>query len=232
MRAVFPAVCAAALGYGVIPSYAMRWLQSLRRRRVCGEGALGRKVLFLTFDDGPSDSYTPELLELLKKYGIKASFFVVAEFADTHKELIRRMQEEGHLVGIHSVRHQNSLFRGGRFVFRDMTKSVRTLENIGCKVRYYRPPWGHLNLFTIYFAGKLGLKIVFWDVMAEDWEADTTPSEIRSKLLHRVYPGAMICLHDGRGMNGAPGRTIAALREALPVLLERGYTFQRVDTLH
>ena len=75
----------------------------------------------------------------------------------------------------------------------------------------------------------MNLKLVFWDVMAQDWTADATPASIRTKLLRRVYPGAVICLHDGRGAAGAPGRTIEALRDALPQLLREGYEFKRLD---
>lgn len=169
------------------------------------------------------------MLDLLDEYDIKASFFVVAEFAQKNPRIILRAKKEGHLIGIHSVNHQNALFRGNRFAFSDLAASILTLKKLGCEARYYRPPWGHLNLFILHWVKKMNLKLVFWDVMAQDWAADATPASIRTKLLRRVYPGAVICLHDGRGATGAPGRTIEALRDALPQLLREGYEFKRLD---
>ena len=115
-------------------------------------------------------------------------FFVVAEFAQKNPRIILKAKKEGHLIGIHSVNHQNALFRGNRFAFSDLAASILTLKKLGCEARYYRPPWGHLNLFILHWVKKMNLKLVFWDVMAQDWAADATPASIRTKLLRRVYP--------------------------------------------
>ena len=73
------------------------------------------------------------------------------------------------------------------------------------------------------------LKLILWDVMANDWSARETAKSIKEKLLRRVFPGAVVCLHDGRGAAGAPERTIEALKESIPLLLEQGYSFERMD---
>ena len=75
----------------------------------------------------------------------------------------------------------------------------------------------------------MDLKLILWDVMAQDWSARETANSIKEKILRRVFPGAVLCLHDGRGTAGAPGRTLEALREAIPLLLEQGYVFERMD---
>ena len=75
----------------------------------------------------------------------------------------------------------------------------------------------------------MNLKLTFWDVMAHDWSAKETEATIERKLLKRVFPGAVICLHDGRGEAGAPMRTIEALKRALPILIKQGYSFERMD---
>lgn len=221
-------VCTAVFCYGLIPSASLKYFWKRRSRKRVKEGKAGRR-LYLTFDDGPSRAYTGQLLCLLKQYQIKASFFVVAKFARENADLIEWMKEEGHLVGIHSVQHKNALFRGRRFVYKDLGESARTLENMGCHVRYYRPPWGHLNLWTLLFIRNRQLRLILWDVMANDWSGRETAESIREKILNRVFPGAVLCLHDGRGTNGAPQRTIDALRESIPVLIERGYSFERMD---
>jgi len=212
------------LSYSVIPSFGLRFWQSRRRRKKGGE-----KVLYLSFDDGPSERYTGQILGLLKRYKIKAAFFVVASFAEAYPELIKRMQEDGHMIGLHSAGHQSSLLRGNKFVSSDLAQAVFAIRKLGCRAVYYRPPWGHLNLFTLLWVKKLELKLVFWDVMAEDWEERATPALIKKRLMKRVFPGAIICLHDGRGANGAPGNTYEALKGAIPELIARGYEFRRMD---
>lgn len=112
---------------------------------------------------------------------------------------------------------------------RDLKKSVEIMEKLGVDIKGYRPPWGHLNLASLYWIKKLHLNLVFWDVMAQDWSADETPDSICNKILRRVFPGAVICLHDGRGENGAPGRTIEALEKAIPLLKKQGYVFRNAE---
>lgn len=147
---------AGAFGYSILPSFGLRHCQSLRRRKN-NEG----RILYLTFDDGPSEAYTEALLDLLDEYDIKASFFVVAEFAQKNPRIILRAKKEGHLIGIHSVNHQNALFWGNRFAFSDLAASIMTLKKLGCDAGYYRPPWGHLNLFILYWVKKMNLKLYF-----------------------------------------------------------------------
>lgn len=212
------------LCYSVVPSFALRYLQTAKRKKAGRE-----KVLYLTFDDGPGGKDTEDLLDLLKEYDIKASFFTVAGFAKKYPELIVQMREEGHLIGLHSVHHNNALFRGNKFTYSDLVESMFIMKKLGCDAAYYRPPWGHLNLFTLGWLRRLNLHLLFWDVMAQDWSDKETPDTICSKLMHRVFPGAVICLHDRRGTAGAPARTVEALRMAIPLLLEKGYRFKRVD---
>ena len=219
---------ASALCYSLLPSAGLKYLWKQKSRQRARGGSADRR-LYLTFDDGPSSAYTGELLCLLKQYQIKASFFVVAEFARKNPDLIEWMEEEGHLVGIHSVQHKNALFRGRRFICADLRESVETLEKMGLNIRYYRPPWGHLNLWTLFYIRNQKLKLILWDVMANDWSARETAKSIKEKLLRRVFPGAVVCLHDGRGAAGAPERTIEALKESIPLLLEQGYSFERMD---
>lgn len=218
------AVLVIVLSYSVIPSFALRYIQTKKRKKADSD-----KILYLTFDDGPGGEDTEHLLDLLKEYDIKASFFTVAGSADKYPGIIDRMKEEGHLIGIHSVCHNNALFRGNKFVYSDLAKSIFTLRRLGCNAVYYRPPWGHLNVFTLGWLRRMNLRLIFWDVMAQDWSAKETPDTICSKIMRRVFPGAVICLHDGRGAEGAPARTVAALEEAIPMLLKEGYRFKRVD---
>lgn len=221
MYAVFLAIAVFYLIYSILPT--MIYKLAFRKKCVCSE-----KRLFLTFDDGPSREYTEKLLDVLKKYKTKAVFFTVAEFGAKNPDIIKRMRAEGHRIGIHSSSHKCSLFRGPLFVKRDFERSIKLMESLGCRPHFYRPPWGQLNLTTLYYVKKYHLELVLWDVMAEDWRASSTPFEIEEKLLRRVKAGSVICLHDGRGADGAPGRTICALEEAIPLLIQQGFRFEQL----
>ncbi len=181
--------------------------------------------VMLTFDDGPDSIYTMELLDLLLKYNIKASFFVVANFARENKDIIKRMKNEGHTIGVHSTDHNSSLYKGLLWTKKDLLKSIDIMNKLDVDIEYYRPPWGQLNLFTIYLLKKYNKKLILWNVMAEDWTNDVEAFEIENRLLERTEKGDIICLHDGRGENESPKKTIEALERVIPNFLERGYEF-------
>jgi len=205
--------------YNVIPTFYYKLKMSNRKKQ--------GKVIYLTFDDGPSE-YTTKLLDLLKRYDVRASFFCVASFCDKHKDVIKRMINEGHLVGMHSFSHKSAYLMGLFGIKNDFKNSLNLMSSF-CDIKYYRPPWGHINLFTLYYVKKYNLKLILWNVMAEDWKGDTTSKEIEEKLLNRIAGNDIICLHDGRGKNSAPLKTIDALEVVIPRLLKDGYRFEMID---
>lgn len=188
-----------------------------------------QRNLYLTFDDGPSKEHTPKLLDLLKKYEIKASFFVVAAFAKENPEIIKRMQQERHYIGLHSLNHKSAYLMLPWEAKNDFITSKKILHDLGIDVNGYRPPWGHLTPWAKKYAKENGLKVIFWDVMAEDWQANISPDDIRDRLKERSDSGNVICLHDGRGKKNAPARMIAALEDMIPQWIKMGYKFRRVD---
>lgn len=191
-----------------------------------------KKFLSLTFDDGPDKKYTGELLDLLKKYNIKATFFVVAKFAEENYELIKRMEEGGHTIGLHSLEHKNALLNGPLYTNKEFEESLKIMDKINVNIKSFRPPWGHLNLLTIRNLKKFNLNLVLWDVIIGDWKADITADEISRRLLSQSKNKSIICLHDGRGKNEAPKRTIEALEKTIPVWIEEGYKFLKVGELY
>lgn len=213
---------AAALSYSIIPTYGYKLWNAFRKPK-------SSNTLYLTFDDGPDPRYTTELLDLLAQHHIKASFFVVAQFAQQNPAIISRMQREGHLIGLHSLCHKNGMIQPPISAYRDFAQAVDCMRRLGVPVRYFRPPWGHWNVLSATQLRRYHMKPMLWNVMAEDWEGDTTVAAITDKLLSRTSDGNIICLHDGRGHNKAPARTIAALRNVLPHWLSCGYRFETVD---
>lgn len=207
--------------YSFIPAY-------VNKKRFFNKEKRKEKIIYLTFDDGPS-KYTKELLELLKKYNVKATFFCVANFAKEQKEIIEKMKQEEHLIALHSLKHKNSMLQGIYETKTDLEKSLKVMKELGVNIKYYRPPWGDANLYLLKRLKKEKIKLILWNVMAEDWEGNTTEEIIANKLITRVEEGDIICLHDGRGKNEAPRRTIKALEIVIPIFLEKGYTFKTID---
>lgn len=210
--------------YAFFPSSWWKTKHRLTRKKRQKEG-----VLYLTFDDGPSPEDTPALLDLLARLQIPATFFVVGDFARAHPQIIRRMQDEGHLVGFHSAHHRSAYLMTPRQTRKDFAKGLEDLAHIGVKTRYFRPPWGVCNWSSFHQIKKHLLQPVLWDIMAQDWQNDITPEEIAFRLKQRTWPGAVICLHDGRGAPGAPARTIQALEIQLPQWLAQGFHFQTLE---
>jgi peptidoglycan/xylan/chitin deacetylase (PgdA/CDA1 family) len=217
------AVSAAAyLVYAPLPAAVLRAENALRFSLTDHP----EKTLYLTFDDGPDPHYTGKLLDLLAKYQIHATFFTVADFAQEHPELIRRMQKEGHTVACHSRSHKCAMFQGPRATKSDLSRSLHTMKELGVPVDLYRAPWGLYNLTLIHELKRRHIKRVLWNVMIGDWSARPDVDTLAHRLLSRVRPGAVICLHDGRGFDHAPARTIRTLERVLPELKKQGYQFK------
>ena len=189
------------------------------------------KVIYLTFDDGPDKRYTGRLLEILRQYHVRASFFVVASFARNNPQIMKEMKEDGHLIGLHSLGHKDPYFQTQEQIRKDFAVSMCLLRGLGIMPEYYRPPWGHETRASRKEAEKNGLKTVLWDVMAQDWRAWTSAGRIVKKLKDRTFDGSVICLHDGRGRKDAPERTLLALRVMIPYWLKMGYEFRTVDRM-
>ncbi|WP_261132153.1 polysaccharide deacetylase family protein [Bacillus sp. Marseille-Q3570] len=209
------------LSYGIFPTVLLRMFS-------IGMVKIGefKKTLFLTFDDGPNPVYTPQVLDLLKKYDVKATFFVVAEKVLDHPELIRRMRQEGHTIGIHHYHHTNSWFLTPWSTKREISRSVEIIENLtGVKPAYYRPPYGRFNLFTLFFARDF--TIVLWSAIFQDWRNGPDASGLQQRLIARISEGQIYLLHDDGEDAGAdsdaPAQMIEALKGFLPHVRRRGF---------
>lgn len=212
------------LSYSLIPTEILRVGNFFKMKKKRDD-----MKIYLTFDDGPSSEYTPELLDLLKERDIKATFFMVAEFAEQNPDLIDRMQRDGHQIALHTLNHRCLMLEGPVSTERDLNRAFGIMRDLGADVKYFRAPWGIVNMTMLGAIRNEHLKMVLWSVMAEDWRGDITSDEIARRLAKRVRSGSVICLHDGRGTNGAPARTIEALRKMLPEWQSEGYSFMRMD---
>ncbi len=188
------------------------------------------KKIYLTFDAGFENGYTPQILDVLKAHNVKATFFLVANYIDTAPELVRRMTEEGHTVANHTATHPDMSKIADKESF---LKELCTLEEKYKEVtgkdmpKIYRPPQGKFNTQNLKFAKELGYKTVFWSLAYVDWYTDNQPTRERafSKLIPRIHPGAVVLLHSTSKTNA----------EILDELLTRwenaGYRVAPIDEL-
>lgn len=184
--------------------------------------------IYLTFDDGPDSDYTDPLLAILSKYNVKATFFLVAIKAGLNEDLVSRIINEGHSIGLHSYDHKNSWLMTPFQMKNDFIKSLDILSNFDYPVSLYRPPWGFFNLFTNYYAKFHNLKTVLWTMSNKDWKEKTPVDYIVNNTIDSIKPGDILLFHDSGGDKYAPQNTLLALEILIPALLEKGYTFDKV----
>jgi peptidoglycan/xylan/chitin deacetylase (PgdA/CDA1 family) len=148
----------------------------------------------LTFDDGPHPVYTPRLLEILKKFNAKATFFVVGELAVAYPSVIKQIKEAGHVVGNHSWDHSSFPGLASKVRRHQIRKSKKAIGIYGS--RFFRPPFGHQNMGSRLDAFLMGYEVITWNVLADDW-MDLPAKVVANHLLERVDQGAIVLLHDG-----------------------------------
>ena len=191
-----------------------------------------KQVIHLTFDDGCNSKFTPMLLDLLKEHNIKATFFVLGSTIEENKDIILRMKNEGHLIASHGYEHKNHILMLPYMINKDIKKCKDIYNKLSIPFIYYRPPWGHFNLFTNTICNKYKLKIILWNVIVGDWQKDITADILIKRLEEHKEKNKVICLHDGRGKNDAPQKTIDALKIMIPKWRKKGYEFETVDNLY
>lgn len=191
-----------------------------------------RKVVALTFDDGPNPDATPLILETLAEKGVRATFFVLGSHAERWPELVRRISHEGHQLGNHGYFHRKLQFKSPFYVSRDIRLGIRAIKRAGAPApKYFRAPHGFRSPWTTPIASSYGERTVGWSLGV--WDSDKPGvDEIVRRTLEGVSPGAIVLLHDGDGYNpdGDRMQTAAALPLIIDRLKEEGYEFATLPT--
>jgi peptidoglycan-N-acetylglucosamine deacetylase len=185
----------------------------------------------LTFDDGPDPVYTPLLLDLLKRYDAKATFFVVGIHAERHPEILKRMHDEGHVIGIHNYVHKSNWFMRPRTVKKQIHRTSEIIRRAtGAGTAYYRPPWGIVNLFD--FSNMGYLQIILWSALFGDWRKRVGAERLQKRMMKKLRPGEVLLLHDCGDTFGAdqeaPANMLAALEPFLAAGQAKGYKFVHI----
>lgn len=189
-----------------------------------------KKIIALTFDDGPSEKYTPEVLAILKKYNAKATFFVMGGNVSLHPDLVKEAFADGNDIGNHSFSHPNFKGMNKASITKELTKTNNLIYNTIDKYPVlFRPPYGVTTKNLTETASGLGFKVITWRYMVNDYDIDkTTAEKIASLVIKNASPGAIITMHDG---NGNRSKTVAALPVIIEALQKDGYEFVTVSKL-
>lgn len=184
------------------------------------------KIVALTFDDGPHPVHTPLVLDILKEKNIRAAFFVKGRAAAMHPEILKRIDEEGHILGNHSWSHS---FWFDFFSFRRMRKDLETtnilIEEITGRIpRFFRPPYGVTNPPLARAIMETGMITIGWNIRSLD-TLKGDPEKILSRISSSLSPGSIILMHD----NLPAGNVI--LGRVIDEVKKNGYTFVRADKL-
>ena len=203
--------------------------------KVLSNGDRNRLRIALTFDDGPNEPYTSQVLKILEQYRIKATFFMIGQNALRYPEICRQIVAAGNAIGNHSHAHSKSLcLRRGKALARDIEAAHQAIyECTGLEPTLFRPPHGFRSPWLMRTVRNLGYRVVTWDNMTSDWDAEKSGDEIILAILGRAKPGGVIVLHDGRDtrLNYDRSHMLRALPFVIETLLERGFEFVTIPEL-
>ena len=181
-----------------------------------------KKYIALTFDDGPHTKYTNLLLDGLKERNVKATFFVLGSNASNNYKIIKRMADEGHLIGNHTYSHKNLYRLKEEAILNEIDKTNQVIESItGTTPKYFRPSYGNYNSKIKKISE---MEIVLWNIDSLDWKIKNS-KRITNKVLNKVSDGSVILMHD------IYKTSIKAALNIIDKLQEEGYTFVTIEEL-
>ena len=179
--------------------------------------------LALTFDDGPNPAWTPQLIDILARYDVKATFFLLGRYAEQQRALVQRLANAGHLVGNHSWSHPNLSLSAADRIRDELRRTSDTLEQIIARpVRFFRPPFGARRPITLRLARDMDMTPVLWNAMTSDW-SERSPEKISARLVAKIDSNqrrghaSNIVLHDGSHdrLGADRGPSVAATEQLL-----------------
>ena len=189
-------------------------------------------AVYLTFDDGPIPEVTPQVLAILERYGIKATFFMVGENIDKHPEVFAQVLQAGHSIGNHTYNH----LKGWRTPFHTYMDNVHKWEQayltgvagltaeavplLTAKQSLFRPPYGKATLRQRRALHRLGYRLIYWDILTRDYDSSRSPQAMFDLIRREVRPGSIINFHDSLKSNE---RMLAVLPQTIEFLLAQGY---------
>lgn len=220
-------------GYAAVLGIGAAWepcvdVESSIYGKVLSHGRRDELKIALTFDDGPHPENTPLILDVLARFNVKATFFCVGEEVKKYPDLVRRIKNEGHLLGSHTLSHRNLLSCSLSETKRQIGGGIEALRAVlGEELAYFRPPYGMRYPWSMWQSERLAQRAVLWSNCPRDWQLPGSDL-IAHRVIRRAKAGDIVLLHDG---GGDRRQTAQALPKIIETLRERGFSFVRVDGL-
>jgi peptidoglycan/xylan/chitin deacetylase (PgdA/CDA1 family) len=221
-------IAAVGLAFGLWFWWACATPSSTFFRPALIRGPQDGKRVSLTFDDGPAEPFTEQVLEILREQHVPATFFVCGKNVEAHPDLLRRIVAEGHAVGNHTYSHPFVHFKSRRRIAEEIDRTQAIIEKvIGFRPRIFRPPYGARWFGLVPTLLERGMHLIMWSAAGYDWKKNV--QGITESALRELKPGAVILLHDGRETRSAAeidrSRTVLALPGIIAGARRQGYTF-------
>ncbi len=171
------------------------WYKEIERKRIGNIIKVDTlaPVIALTFDGGPDPNWTPRVLAVLEKYRVAATFFVIGEYAERHREIVAETASKGHVIGNHSWDHPSFPLLSRDEIHWQVRKCSEVIAEY--EAQLFRPPYGHLNKNCLTEIYRLKKRVITWDVHPFDWQ-DRSPKWMVTNMIETIRPGSIVLLHD------------------------------------
>jgi len=184
------------------------------------------KVIYLTFDDGPTPEITPWTLNILKQYNAKATFFCIGKNVEKHPEIFSKIVSEGHTIGNHTYNHLKGWKTNNKDYIDNVIQTQQVFENHqSAIVNLFRPPYGQIKPKQIKALSLLGYKIIMWSVLSVDWDKAISKEKCLENVINNTSSGSIVVFHDSK-------KASINMQYALPKVLDyfskKGYVFKRI----
>ena len=185
------------------------------------------KIIALTFDDGPDENSTLEVVSILNKYGVPGTFFLLGEQIDRYPDTVKAILDGGHSIGNHSWSHKRPTDISTDEVMNEVDKADKRIMEYGVETKLFRPPYGLVHRSQMPELIEAGYRIICWSVDSMDWYLDDA-DQIAACVLENAHPGAIVLMHSSGG-NDSRKAAIEALPIIIETLMEEGYRFVGLD---
>ncbi len=187
-----------------------------------------QKVLYLTFDDGPTSKITTDVLTILNRYHAKATFFCIGKNVEKHPEIVQQILAEGHVIGNHTYEHLNGWKTDAANYVKSVAKAekrILQINNSTKQLKLFRPPYGRIKPRQAKRLQEQGYKVIMWDVLSYDWDLHISKEKVLKNVIDSVKNGSIIVFHDSL-------KAAENVRHALPKVLahfsKKGYRFESI----
>lgn len=219
------------------------WLKGHTAPQIFGEAIFSvktqKKVVALTFDDGPIYPNTNKILDILNMQKVKATFFILGQNAENNLDILKKMYADGHELGNHSWSHEKLIFKTPKFIQNEIGQTDKLIRASGYTgTIHFRAPYGNKLIVLPWILKRMNRPHILFDITAKDWE-NPSPEEIVERITKQIHPGAIILLHDGivknetheNKSNENRNNTVEAVNILIHRLKESEYQFLTVSEL-